>query len=249
MGGVILQMKEGKVVPVPRKKKEETPTPEQKREVDAAARGKWNLRVFVIGGGFQYIKMFNDAGFSGARSVEDADIVCFTGGEDVDPQLYGEKAIPGTHFNVARDTREIEYYVQAVEGKKPMIGICRGAQFLNVMQEGGRLWQDVNNHAIYGHHDIVDMRTGKTVPGMTSTHHQQMIPGKNCEVIAMAELSTQKRSEKETIDREKPECDDFEVIWYPDTLALCFQPHPEFKEGECRDYFLDLVDEIILPAC
>lgn len=217
-------------------------------ENEAAMREIFDHRVLVVGGGFQYLKMFFDAGFKGATSVDDASIICFTGGEDVDPSFYGEEALPGTAFNTARDTREAIIYADALAQKKPMIGICRGSQFLNVMN-GGKLWQDVNNHAIYGKHSVVDMKTGKELEGMTSTHHQQMIPTDGAEILAVAALSTMKASHGAVVTRYAPELDDIEVVWYPDSLSLCFQPHPEFAHGECRNYFLDLVDEYILPAC
>ena len=222
---------------------------EQKRlDEEAVMREVFSLRVFVVGGGFPYIKMFFDAGMKGASSVDDADIVCFTGGEDVDPALYNEEPIPETYFNANRDAREATIYGECLALKKPMIGICRGAQFLNVMN-GGKLWQDVNNHATHHGHSILDMRKGKTYDNMTSTHHQQMIAGDNAEIIAVASLSTRKKSMSQTIERIKCEDDDMEVLWYPDTLSLCFQPHPEFQHGDCRNYFLDLVDEYVITAC
>lgn len=224
------------------------PILEQERlEMEATMREVYNLRVLVVGGGFQYLKMFFDAGMKGATSVEDADIVCFTGGEDVDPEFYGEEPIPETYFNTRRDKLEAGIFGECLGLKKPMIGICRGSQFLNVMNDG-KLWQDVNNHAIRGTHEITDMRSGEIKSGMTSTHHQQMIAGPNAEVIALANLSTRKVNMEKVVERDPPELDDVEVVWYPDSLCLCFQPHPEFQNGDCRNYFLDLVDEYILPA-
>lgn len=219
-----------------------------KLEQDAMLREIYDLRVFVVGGGFQYCKMFFDAGMRGARSVAEADIICFTGGEDVDPSLYGEKPIPGTYFNPKRDQIEAYIYGEALAENKPMIGICRGAQFLNVMN-GGKLWQDVNNHATHSGHSVIDMITGEIKHNMTSTHHQQMIPAKDAEILAVAELSTVKTNMTKTVKRKTPVADDVEVLWYPSSLSLCFQPHPEFEHGECRNYFLDLVDNYILPAC
>ena len=225
-------------------------TEQERREQDAKERSVHQLRVYVVGGGFQYIQMFFEAGFTGARNVEDADIICFTGGEDVDPRLYGEEPLTVTRFNRKRDDTELEIYADAVAANKPMIGICRGGQFLNVAN-GGKLWQHVNNHAVHGTHPIVDMRTGETIEGMTSTHHQMMIPadGQDVEYVALAELSTEKIGYRTTEERDEPLLDDVEVIWYPNTMCLCFQPHPEFRHGPCRDYFLSLVDEYIMPAC
>lgn len=225
-----------------------TANEEMKLAKDATAREMMDLRVYVVGGGFQYMKMFFDAGFKGARSVEDADIVCFTGGEDVDPSLYNEKPLEGTYFNSKRDQVESYIYGEALALRKPMVGICRGGQFLNVMNDG-KLWQDVNNHAVRGGHSVTDTRTGETKFNMTSTHHQMMIPAKDARVLATASLSTIKKNEKTTVELDEPEKDaDTEVVWYQESLCLCFQPHPEFQNGECRNYFLDLVDEFILPA-
>lgn len=225
-----------------------TANEELRLQKDAASREMMDLRVFVVGGGFAYTKMFFDAGFKGARSVEDADIVCFTGGEDVTPSLYGEAPIKGTHYNEKRDQIESYIYGECLGLKKPMVGICRGGQFLNVM-EGGKLWQDVNNHAIRGTHEVIDKRSGQVVSNQTSTHHQMMIPGVTAKVIAVANLSTHKQAEKMEWNGTPKQWDDIEVVHYNDNNVLCFQPHPEFQHGDCRNYFLDLVDELILPAC
>jgi len=225
-----------------------TDTDKEKKANDRKMRQVYDLRVFVVGGGFQYIQMFEAAGFKGARSVNDADFICFTGGADVDPALYGEKAIPGTHYDRNRDNREAVIYSDALALGKPMTGICRGSQFLTVMN-GGKLWQDVNNHAVHQGHSVMNLKNGEVIENMTSTHHQQMIPAKGAEVLAMASLTTYKKRDGDEMHREKPDLDDVEVVWYPKTQSLCFQPHPEFAEGECRDYFLNLVDEYILPGC
>lgn len=218
----------------------------KKIQDEATQREIFDLRVLVVGGGFQYLKMFFDAGLKGATSVDDADIICFTGGEDVDPALYGEKAIPETYFNTRRDEVESRIYGEAVGLRKPMVGICRGAQFLNVMN-GGKLWQDVNAHL--GAHTVLDVRTGEYVDRMTSTHHQMMRPADDGEVLAVASLSTSKKCDGEHLLTDAPvENSDVEVVWYPASMCLCFQPHPEFSHGNCRNYFLDLFDQYVIPA-
>lgn len=215
---------------------------------DARQREVFALRVLVVGGGFEYCRMFYDAGIGGATSVEEADFICFTGGADVDPVLYGQEAIPGTHTHTLRDEKETAFYVEALARKKPMVGICRGSQFLNVMN-GGKLWQDVNNHAVGAGHIITDLRKGVEISEITSTHHQMMIPTEKAEILALASLATHKKSFIDEIKRDKPELDDVEAVWYPDTLCLCFQPHPEFQYGNTRNYFLELFDEYVMTAC
>lgn len=203
-------------------------------------------RIYVVGGGFEYIKMFYNAGFVGARSVEDADVVCFTGGADVDPSFYNEKPLKETHSFLPRDQKEAAIYGACLGLQKPMVGICRGAQFLNVMN-GGALWQDVNNHA-GPEHPVYDHKRKEWVEGMTSTHHQQMRPTKDALIIASAALSTQKKAEGVIQNVVTPSLSDVEVVWYEDTFSLCFQPHPEFRGGSCQDYFLELFEEYIIPC-
>ncbi|MCD7729128.1 MAG: gamma-glutamyl-gamma-aminobutyrate hydrolase family protein [Clostridia bacterium] len=66
-----------------------------------------------------------------------------TGGHDVSPELYGEKAKPTCGKVCAeRDRLEAALYAQAVKEDKPVLGICRGIQLINVLQ-GGTLYQDL----------------------------------------------------------------------------------------------------------
>lgn len=202
--------------------------------------------VYVVGGGMEYIRMFHTAGYKGAKDVQEADIVCFTGGEDVDPQLYGERPLITTFFNTSRDKREIEIYAQAMEQGKPCVGICRGGQFLNVMN-GGKMWQHVEGHGIMGTHKVLDLETGKEFD-VTSTHHQMMIPHESGKVLAAAAISPHKMSFGSEYKRTEEDLyDDTEAVWYKDTSCLCFQPHPEYGESkQCTDLFFSYVDKFIL---
>ena len=202
-------------------------------------------RVYVVGGGYPYIKMFFDEGFVGARSVEDADIVCFTGGEDVSPVYYGERLLAKTSCNPLRDAEEFAVWEEAEALGRPKVGICRGAQFLNVMN-GGKLWQDVNNHT--AQHEVKIVSTGEIIGQQTSTHHQMMRPSDSGEVLAVACEATYKHAESTLETREEPGWDDVEAVWYPDTQSLCFQPHPEHLEGPCRRLFFNLIDDYIWGA-
>ena len=69
--------------------------------------------------------------------------VLLTGGHDVDPSLYGEKPLPECGvISRERDSMESELLAQALERDIPILGICRGIQFLNVYL-GGTLYQDL----------------------------------------------------------------------------------------------------------
>lgn len=207
-------------------------------------------RIFIVGGNYDYIRMLYNMGYRGAPSLEECDIVLFTGGEDVDPRLYGEEPLRRTFFNKQRDEYEMAIFNKAVEMGKPMVGICRGGQFLNVANKG-KMWQDVNGHA--GNHQmfIVDAK-GKTMKtiDVTSTHHQMMIPSDEGEVLAVAEKSTEFLGFGQEKSIPKPKRQDVEVVWYGKTGCLCFQPHPEFKDApsECTKYFESLLENLVVPT-
>ncbi|HET7089709.1 MAG TPA: gamma-glutamyl-gamma-aminobutyrate hydrolase family protein [Anaerolineae bacterium] len=66
-----------------------------------------------------------------------------SGGGDVDPAYYGESPHAALNeVNAERDRLELSFARQAVEADKPVIGICRGVQVLNVAL-GGSLVQDI----------------------------------------------------------------------------------------------------------
>ncbi|UUX34066.1 gamma-glutamyl-gamma-aminobutyrate hydrolase family protein [Fundicoccus culcitae] len=72
------------------------------------------------------------------------DALILTGGEDVSPMLYGEeprKVIGRT--SPMRDEFEIALFKEAVHQKKPILGVCRGLQLINVVL-GGTLYQDLS---------------------------------------------------------------------------------------------------------
>jgi len=207
-------------------------------------------RVYVIGGGYDYIRFLFELGYKGAKGLGDADFLLFTGGEDVSPELYGEKPLPRTNSSAYRDEREKKIYEEALRAKIPMVGICRGGQFLNVMN-GGKMWQHVNNHC--GNHKMTILleKPPRRIE-VTSTHHQMMIPNEpKALVLAAAGLATTKIAFGTEIAVGNPADDsDAEVIWYDETMCLCFQPHPEFKTAPqaCKDYFEECLNDFIIPS-
>lgn len=196
--------------------------------------------MLVGGGGQAYAEMFLDAGFAGTRNLSKADVVVFMGGADVSPQLYGESPLPATYFDPKRDEMEMEVYHEARKLGKFMVGICRGSQFLNVMN-GGKLWQDVEGHTRY--HNSIDVATGEEF-FCSSTHHQMMRPTNHGVILAIAKISTMKCAARETWMQGMAGESDIEAVFYPDTRSLCFQPHPEYdRVPECRQYFFKYLAE------
>lgn len=75
--------------------------------------------------------------------VSQTDGFLFTGGQDVSPSRYAKTASPLCgECCLQRDEMEASVFRMAYECGKPMLGICRGIQFFNVIL-GGTLYQDL----------------------------------------------------------------------------------------------------------
>lgn len=199
------------------------------------------MKVMIINGNYQYQRMFIDAGWDITMNIEEADLVQFTGGADVSPFLYGEFVHPQAHCDPRRDLVEAGYYAWGVRTGKKMAGICRGGQFLNVMN-GGSMYQHVDGHC--RDHYLYDTLTDQKVL-VTSTHHQMMRPGSKGVVVAIADESSfveRMRGNEVVSQHTEGACSDVEVVWYSNTNSLCFQPHPEFDGADStREYYFELL--------
>lgn len=98
----------------------------------------------VLGaGGLPVIIPLNVAGADLRALYARLDGVLLTGGGDLDPALFGE--VPHPHLgsvDADRDQLELALARFTAEEVKPLLGVCRGAQVLNVAW-GGTLYQDL----------------------------------------------------------------------------------------------------------
>lgn len=69
------------------------------------------------------------------------DGVIIGGGDDISPDLYGGRLVIAARLDPARDAFECALVHEALQSGKPVLGICRGSQMLNVAL-GGTLLQD-----------------------------------------------------------------------------------------------------------
>ena len=184
----------------------------------------------------------------------DFDGILFTGGEDVDPSFYGEKKkYESVHVNRDRDQFEMTLLNRALDRRLPILGICRGAQMINV-GFGGTLYQDLAQDAApeFEHQQLDAGKSREdTVHGVTITEPQSHLAGAfagSCRVNSLHHQAIKRlgRGLKVTAHSEDgfveavEAADDYPFLravqWHPEEIA----DHPEqrriFEEfiGECR---------------
>jgi gamma-glutamyl-gamma-aminobutyrate hydrolase PuuD len=141
-----------------------------------AAWGAWNMEAALVPA--DYVRAVVAVGGApllvppGAPVAETLDVVdglVFSGGSDLDPELYGATAHAQTvGIFRERDDFELERMRAALERDVPMLAICRGSQVLNVAL-GGDLEQHVP--------DRVGTELHREVPGVFSEHGVEVLAG------------------------------------------------------------------------
>ena len=115
------------------------------------------------------------------RLVRTCDGFLIPGGQDIDPIRYGKRRKPHTHRSAtARDRMEQALIPLAIQAHKPILGICRGMQTLNVTL-GGTLHQDINADLPASTRPHVQRR-----PWDEPTHMLSLVPGSLLESIIAA---------------------------------------------------------------
>lgn len=199
-------------------------------------------RVHIVSGNAHYHRLMSHLGYE-MSGLEDADLILFTGGEDVSPKMYGHKKHATTYNNIGRDLHETVIAEYAVDNGIPAVGICRGGQFLNVFC-GGTMYQHIEtgNHAIGGTHPVLFEGVEYEC---SSTHHQMMIAGEKGEVIGIAPFFSECTRWSDHVWRTDMVPYGTEVVLYEEENVLCFQPHPEFFVAHpCIDLFVQCLNKL-----
>jgi len=212
--------------------------------------------VYVVGpeNGPGFAQMFVGAKCHKAKTLQDADIVVFTGGSlDIHPEMYGVSP-EDTHDTVWFESQEcadlmikyIETYQECLFTGKAMIGVCLGAQFLHVMN-GGTLYQDIDSHN--SDHPIYCATTGKTFYETPSVHHQACKLNEKMVILATAAESNERWLNRTNCELvvDDPTKEDIEAFFYPGTMCLGIQGHPEYQGyPDYTQWFLNqILDRII----
>ena len=102
------------------------------------------------------------------------DGILMSGGYDIDPELYGEEAIIEQGFTMREvDDSDLLLIKKAYEKKKPILGICKGHQSINVAF-GGSLYQDLKVQRP-GSIRHVQIGPGEDAAHMVTIHRQSFL--------------------------------------------------------------------------
>ena len=132
--------------------------------------------------------------------IHSVDALLLSGGGDVDPRLYGSQEV-ARNVKPQRDRFELALIEQAIQQAKPILGVCRGCQLLNVARGGSlhklsdrKSKRGLNHWPLCPHGVSVlpDSRIGRLVgqkrlPRVTSAHRQAIKqPGDGIRTVGRA---------------------------------------------------------------
>jgi putative glutamine amidotransferase len=171
-------------------------------------------------------------------SAEGYDALILSGGGDVEPSLYGENNTASFMIDRERDAAESALINAFIAAGKPVLGICRGQQILNVTL-GGTLIQHISTADRHVGKDGRDAEHGSTAaegciihklyglhPKINSWHHQAI------DIPAPGFIPVQWSDDgiiESCVYQNKPV---YAVQWHPERMCL------DFKRNSVEDGLL-----------
>jgi putative glutamine amidotransferase len=167
--------------------------------------------------------------------------IILTGGNDISPKLYGKDLRACRNVSDIRDRVESKLLQMAVDRKLPVLGICRGMQFINVFF-GGSLIQDIQS------------KVGNTVNHVGAPHINKITNSSIGQILGVTEFTVNSfhnqgvviNSLASTIDIFTVSRDDglVEGIFHPIYPILGIQWHPE-RPGSSTECDLCLIKSFL----
>jgi len=115
---------------------------------------------------------WHEAGRTAREIADSHDALLLPGGGDMRPEFYGQELNGSRDINLNRDILELCALDAFIARRKPVLGICRGLQTINVYF-GGTLFQDMNGHGqIDGNDSFHTVEWGGKQTEVNSAHHQ-----------------------------------------------------------------------------
>ena len=188
----------------------------------------------------EYLPAIDASGYDGL-------LLC--GGSDVDPKYYNEEIDGSGAINYERDECEMALLRAFIEAGKPVFGICRGHQLINIYF-GGSLIQDIDESALHKSHDGIDeshtvLADKDSIVGkiygekfrVNSAHHQVI------KVLGKDLRATATWGEKYVEAIEHTTLSIFGVQWHPE--RMCFgKARPDTVDGsKIIEHFINLCAE------
>lgn len=213
-------------------------------------------KIFVYGDREKmanYANALEGCGVTGVFSLDltqakDCGGLLLPGGGDIDPARYGQISAGSEEPDLQRDAAELQLVSDFLAWKRPILGICRGIQMLNVAL-GGNLIQDIPTAADHRHdptigdriHSVVAEETGFLYPlygkefVVNSSHHQalgQLAP--DFRVVARSALD----GVIEAV--ECPEKQLYGVQWHPERMSFALRREDTMDGKPIFRFFLEL---------
>lgn len=211
------------------------------------------VQAIVQAGGIPVILPLVDDEQVNRAMYDRCDAILFAGGNDIDPSMFGEELHPTVKdISKLRDAVELRLMRWSVEDDRPILGVCRGMELLNIVR-GGDLYQDIpsmlpdaTDHNLSSaakdiEHiaHVLRLEPGSRFAGIigkgtlgTNTHHHQAIRevGEGLRAVAWSEDGVIEAIEAEG----KP-------------FVIGVQSHPESMwpkaAPEWRNFFQEFVDQ------
>ncbi len=143
-------------------------------------------RAILAAGGIPVILPLEASEEDLKRLVTELDGFLFTGGPDPHPFLFGEETHAGCgDASVKRDRMELTLLKLVMEQQKPIMGICRGIQIINVGL-GGTIYQDIPSQT----ERAFPIAHRQPFPHRVPSHTVQITPGSLLERICRGESET-----------------------------------------------------------
>ncbi|HVE50397.1 MAG TPA: type 1 glutamine amidotransferase [Casimicrobiaceae bacterium] len=172
------------------------------------------------------------------------DALVLMGGSDVCPESYGEKALrPEWNGDRVRDEYEIALTRAFIHERKPVLGICRGAQLINVAF-GGTLYQDLGTelaHALNHRNWSIYERNCHATSIVAGTPLAKLYPGRTLVKTNSIHHQAIKDLGRDLVVEAQSEPDQvMEAIrWKGPSYVFAVQWHPEFHPHDDASYLDD----------
>ena len=190
--------------------------------------------LIIKSGGVPVVLTFSDDTESVKEIADRFDGFVFTGGDDIATDRYGQQPVEQCGQPCAqRDSLEFALFSEVIKTDKPVLGICRGMQLMNVTFGGGMI-QDIyaQKRATVGHKQDSSIRSqathgaklkegslmeqllGKEPLGVNSYHHQAV------DGVAPGFVASAVAADGIIEAMEHPEKNLYAVQWHPEEMYI-----------------------------